>query len=64
VRPLQKRGNGICASIPRELQKRLAWNVKDAVTYDVIDGSLVLTKIKLPSVPDLRLSVREHETAS
>ena len=55
VRTLQRRGSALYAVVPSEFIKRLGWNRDDAVTYDVIDDSLVLTKIKLPPAPDLRV---------
>lgn len=54
VRTLQRRGNALYAVVPGDFVKRLGWNRDDAITYDVVDGSLVLTKIKLPPAPDLR----------
>ncbi len=54
VRPLVTRGNSLCAQIPRDLLARLAWNRYDNIVYEVLDGSLVLTKVKLPSVEHLR----------
>jgi len=54
VRPLVARGNSLCAQIPRDLLPRLGWNRYDNIVYEIVEGSLVLTKVKLPSVDHLR----------
>jgi antitoxin component of MazEF toxin-antitoxin module len=56
VRTLHKRGSGMCVVIPPVVMRRLGWNQNDALKLDCLQGSLVVTKVKLPSVPDMRLS--------
>jgi antitoxin component of MazEF toxin-antitoxin module len=56
VQHIKKRGNSFYVSIPKEVLKRLAWNLHDILTFQVIDGSVVLTRVDLPKVNALRKS--------
>lgn len=54
IRPLVTRGNSLCAHIPRDLLARLGWNRYDNIVYEIVEGALILTKVKLPTVEHLR----------
>lgn len=56
IKPIQKRGSGLCAVIDKSLLEALGWNRGDHVLFDVVNGSLVLTRVVLPSLPELRSS--------
>lgn len=50
---LQRRGSGLCVTIRKKLIARLGWNKSDTLRFDVIDGSLVLTKVAITPAPGL-----------
>jgi antitoxin component of MazEF toxin-antitoxin module len=54
IKPIQKRGSGLCAVIDKSLLETLGWNRGDHVLFDVVNGSLVLTRVDLPKIPELR----------
>jgi len=51
---LRKYGSGNCVSVPRQIQDALGWNRDDAMKLDVINGSLVVTKVMLPRATVVR----------
>jgi len=54
IRTLQKRGSGLCVVVPGELLAQLGWNRDDALRVAIVAGSLVMTRVDLPKIPDLR----------
>ncbi len=52
---LQKRGSGLCVVIRKKHLDRLGWRRDEALRIDVVSGCLVVSKIDLPKLPDLRL---------
>ena len=61
VRPLAPRGNGLCVVIPRKVREALAWNRDDTISLAIVEGHLVLTKVALPKIADLRKALGEQE---
>lgn len=61
IRTLHKRGNSLAFTVPPEIRRLLAWNLNDSVTFDVVDGSLYVTKVRLPTAEHLR--ARSHDGA-
>lgn len=59
IKPIQKRGSGLCAVIDKSILETLGWNRGDHVSFDVVNGSLVLTRVTLPSIPSLRAAASE-----
>jgi len=57
VQHIKKRGNSYYVSIPKEVMKRLGWNLHDILTFEVIESSVVLTRVALPKVNALRKNV-------
>lgn len=60
---MQKRGSGLCVVMPTDMLAALGWNRDDALRLDIVSGSLVVTRIELPKIPDLRRQTAEAETA-
>lgn len=61
---IAKIGSCVGLILSKQMQARLGWNYADAVTLDVIEGSLVVTKVQLPAPPGHLPGARvatEHE---
>jgi len=56
LKTIRKRGNGVCVVLPASMMRGLGWNLEDAVRLDIVKGSLVVTKVKLPSVEEMALA--------
>jgi len=54
IRTLQKRGSGLCVVVPKALLNALGWNRDDSLRLDRVGDSLVVSRIALPKIPDLR----------
>jgi antitoxin component of MazEF toxin-antitoxin module len=54
VQHIKRRGNSFYVSIPKGVMKRLAWNLHDILAFEVIDKSVVMTRVDLPKVNALR----------
>lgn len=50
VVPVRKCGNSVHVRIPPEVMSLVNWNLNDMVNITLLNESVVLTKIKLPSV--------------
>lgn len=50
VVPVKQCGNSIHVRIPPDVMELLNWNLNDMVNITLLNESVVLTKIKLPSV--------------
>lgn len=59
VRMLQKRGSGLCVVVPSALIEALGWNRDDALRLAAVNGSLIVTRIDLPKIPELRAATSE-----
>lgn len=53
-------GNSLVARVPRDLLARLGWNRYDNICFEIVEGALILTKVKLPSVEHLRRASAEE----
>lgn len=60
VKTLQRRGSGLCVVVPAELLKLLGWNQDDALVLNVIERSLIVTRIDMPKVPALRKEAEQN----
>lgn len=55
---LQKRGSGLVVPVSMALAEQLGWNRNDLLQPVVVDGCLVVQRVVLPKVPQLR---KKHE---
>ena len=56
---IRKRGNSVTIALDRDLMEQLGWNLNDAVKLDVVDGSMVVTKVTLPRTPTVSRVVQQ-----
>lgn len=60
---LQKRGTSTCVNVSNKLRERLGWNLGDALRLDVVNGSLMITKVILNPLPALHNAVADTTVA-
>lgn len=58
---VMRHGSSCVVPINKRILKRLGWNLHDALSFAVIEGSLVITRVPLPRIPDIR---RENHATS
>ena len=46
TRTINQGNSGVCIVLPREIQKKIGWEVGTIIMVEVVDDTLVLTKEK------------------
>lgn len=54
VETIKKHGASWRVNLPKIHCARLGWNVNDVIVFNVIGDSIVMTKVNLPTVGDIR----------
>lgn len=54
VAAIRRDGGSWSVTLPREELHRLGWNLGDLLVFTVVESSLVMTRVEMPKVADLR----------